>query len=172
MEDQRIWMTTAQMGFPTTSLEDEVSEPRDLQLGKPTARHLHPEISAFIYRIQQEISTSGHPFSPVENALIEMEREWGTRDLGNDIPMMEESEETRTDTTWEPNPPPLMTTHPPRITASNTKIQLTEGALSQPCPKGEDNLGWVQTQQKSLVWQEMIDNFSVITHEGLTTLSL
>ena len=44
-----------------------------------------------------------------------------------------------------------------------------EGVLGQPCPKGEDNLGWVQLQQKSLLWQEMIEDFSVITHEGLTT---
>ena len=44
MGNQRIWMTTAQMGFPTTPLEDEVSELRDLQLGRPTARRLHPEI--------------------------------------------------------------------------------------------------------------------------------
>lgn len=172
MGDQRIWLTTAQMGFPTTPLEDEVSEPKDLQLGRPTARRLHPEISEFICRLQEEISNSNRPLSPKENVLIEMERVWGTRDLGNDEPMMEDSdEETQMDTSWEPNPPPLMASHPPRVTASNTKIHLTEGALSQPCPKGEDNLGWVQTQQKSLVWQEMIDNFSIITHKGLTTLA-
>ena len=73
--------------------------------------------------------------------------------------------------TWEPNPSPLMVSHPPRITASNTKIQLIEGTLGQPCPKGENNLGWVQLQQKSLLWQELIEGFSVITHEGLTTLA-
>ena len=64
-----------------------------------------------------------------------------------------------------------MTNHPPRITVSNTKIHLWEGALGQPCPTGEDGLGWVQLQQKSLLWQEMIEGFSVITHEGLTTLA-
>jgi hypothetical protein len=57
------------------------------------------------------------------------------------------------DTTWEPNPLPLMVKHPPRVTVSNTKIQLDrEGALSQTCPKGENDLGWVQLQQKSLLW--------------------
>jgi len=53
-----------------------------------------------------------------------------------------EDSDRRTDsseeTTWELNPLPLMVNHPPRITASNTKIQLEEGILSQPCPKGED----------------------------------
>jgi hypothetical protein len=44
------------------------------------------------------------------------------------------------DITWEPDPLPLMTNHPPRVTTSNTKIQLDrEGALSQVCPRGEDD---------------------------------
>ena len=43
-----------------------------------------------------------------------------------------------------------------------------EGVLGQPCPKGEDNLGWVQLQQKSILCQDMIEDFSVIVHEGLT----
>ena len=111
--DQRVWRTTAQMGFPTTPLEDEVSERKDLQLGKPTARRLHPEISEFICRLQEEISISNRPLSPEEDALIEMERAWGTRDLGNDEPMTEDiGEETRTNTSWEPNPPPLMAKGP------------------------------------------------------------
>ncbi len=56
------------------------------------------------------------------------------------------------DTTWEPNPLPLMAKHPPRVTASNTKMQPDqEGLLSQTCPKGENELGWVQLQQKSLL---------------------
>ena len=46
-----------------------------------------------------------------------------------------------------------------------------EGVLGQPCPKGEDNLGWVQLRQKSCLSQEMIEDFSVITHEGLITLA-
>ena len=37
--------------------------------------------------------------------------------------------------------------------------------------EGEDDLGWVQIQQKSLMWEEKIGDFSVITHEGLTTLA-
>jgi hypothetical protein len=76
------------------------------------------------------------------------------------------------DITWEPDPLPLMTNQPPRVTASNTKIQLDrEGALSQICPRGEDDLGWVQLQQKSLLWQEMIEGSLVVNHEGLTTMT-
>jgi hypothetical protein len=55
------------------------------------------------------------------------------------------------DSTWEPNPLPLMVRHPPRITSSNTKIRLKEDILSQPCPKGENDMGWVKPQQKPLV---------------------
>ena len=75
------------------------------------------------------------------------------------------------DIAWEPHPLPLTTKHPPRITASNTIIQLMEGALDQPCPTGENNLGWVQLQQKSLLCQEMVEGSSVITHQGLTTVA-
>ena len=88
---------------------------------------------------------------------------------------MEDSDrgtDTNKVTTWEPNPLPLMVKHPPRVTASNTKILLDrEGILSQTCPKGENDLGWVQLQQKSLLWQEKIEGSLVVTHEGLTTMA-
>jgi hypothetical protein len=86
---------------------------------------------------------------------------------------METSDRNKTeDITWEPDPLPLMTNHPPRVTVSNTKIQLDrEGTLSQTCPKGENDLGWVQLQQKSLLCQEMIEGSLVVTHEDLTTMA-
>jgi hypothetical protein len=83
---------------------------------------------------------------------------------------LDRNTEPSEDTTWEPNPLPLMTKHSPRITVSNTKIQLEEGILRQPHPKGENDLGWVQLQQKSLLW-EKIEGSSVVTHEDLTTMS-
>ncbi len=67
-----------------------------------------------------------------------------------------------------------MVKHPPRFTVSNMKIHLKEETLGQPCPKGEDylsKLGWVQLQQKSLLFQEKIEGSSVIFHEGLTTMT-
>ena len=106
-----------------------------------------------------------------ELKVLELEREWGTGDISTDTDEEIREMETQDHILWEPNPPPLMVNHPPRITVSNTKIQLREGALDEPCPKGEDDLGWVQIQQKSLIWEEKIGEFSVITHEGLTTLA-
>ena len=47
-EDQTVWMTTAQADFSTTAVEGELENDLDRQLGKPTARYLHPAISAFI----------------------------------------------------------------------------------------------------------------------------
>jgi hypothetical protein len=47
-EDQTVWMSTAQAGFPTTAAEGELENDMDRQLGKPTARYLHPAISAFM----------------------------------------------------------------------------------------------------------------------------
>ncbi len=68
---------------------------------------------------------------------------------------MEDSDrdtDSNEDTIWEPNLLPLMTKHPPRVTVSDTKIQLDrEGILCQTCPKGDNDLGWVQLQQKSLL---------------------
>jgi hypothetical protein len=72
---------------------------------------------------------------------------------------------------WEPDPKPLMTNHPTRVTDSNTRISLSEGALTGPCPQDDSVLGWVQIQRKSLLWEEKIEGFSIITSEGLTTLT-
>ncbi len=152
-------------------MEDEIHTTQDLQLGRPTARHLHSEISVFIGRKYDNILSQNRPPSVTELKLFELEREWGTGDIGADTVEEIREMENQDHILWEPNPLPLMTNHAPRITVSNTKIQLREGALDQPCPKGEDDLGWVQIQQKSLMWEEKIGDFSVITHEGLTTLA-
>ena len=72
---------------------------------------------------------------------------------------------------WEPDPKPLMANHPPRVTDSNTRISLSEGVLTEPCPRDDSGLGWVQIQRKSLLWEEKIEGFSIITSEGLTTLA-
>jgi hypothetical protein len=64
-----------------------------------------------------------------------------------------------------------MVKHPPSFTSSNTKVQQDqEGFLSQTCPKEENDLGWVQLEQKSLICQEKIEGSLVVTHEGLTTM--
>ena len=99
-----------------------------------------------------------------------MESEWVTQEECTESPVR--NKDATENITWEPDPLPLMVNHPPRVTASNTRIQLDrEGSLSQVCPKGEDDLGWVQLQQKSLLWQEMIEGSLVVTHEGLTTMA-
>jgi hypothetical protein len=65
-----------------------------------------------------------------------------------------------------------MTKHPARVTTSGTKIQQNwEGILTQICPKGENDLGWVHLEQKSSLWQEKIEGSLVVSHEGLTTMS-
>jgi hypothetical protein len=163
-------MTTAQAGFPTTAAEGELDNDLDRQLGKPTARCLHPAISAFIIQRQQDLVTQDQAPSMTEIRAMELESEWGTQKECTESPAR--NKDATEDITWEPDPLPLMANHPPRVTASNTKIQLDrEGALSQICPKGGDDLGWVQLQQKSLLWQEMIEGSLVVTHEGLTTMA-
>ena len=105
-----------------------------------------------------------------ESRVMELESEWGTQEEGMESPIRNKN--ATEDIIWEPDPLPLMVNHPPRVTALNTKIQVDrEGALSQVCPKGEDDRGWVQLQQKSLLWQEMVEGSLVVTHEGLTTMT-
>ena len=129
-EDQTVWMTTAQAGFPTTVAEGELDNDLDRQLGKPTARYLHPAISAFIIQRQQELVTQDQAPSMAESRAMELESEWGTQEECMESPVR--NEDATEDITWEPDPLPLMANHPPRVTASNTKIQLDrEGALNQ-----------------------------------------
>ncbi len=41
LEDQTVWLTTAQVGFPVTEDSQEVQVDRDRFLGKPVTRFLH-----------------------------------------------------------------------------------------------------------------------------------
>ena len=103
-EDQTVWMTTTQAGFPTTSAEGELDNDLDRQRGKLTARCLHPAISAFILQRQQELSMQDQVPSMTESRALELESEWGTQEV-----RMEDSDrgtDANEVTTWEPNPPP------------------------------------------------------------------
>jgi hypothetical protein len=71
-----------------------------------------------------------------ESRVLELESEWGTQEMRRED--SDRGTNADEDTTWEPNPLPLMAKHPPRVTVSNTKMQPDqEGFLSQTCPKGE-----------------------------------
>jgi hypothetical protein len=48
-DDQTVWMTTAQAGLPLTRDEEELINSKDTQMGRPTARYLHPDISTFFF---------------------------------------------------------------------------------------------------------------------------
>jgi hypothetical protein len=143
-------MITAQAGFPTTATEGELDNDLERQRGKLTVRCLHPAMSAYILQRQQELSMQDQATSMTESRVLELESEWGIQEMRRED--SDRGTNTDEDTTWETNPLPLMTKHPPRVTDSNTKMQPDqEGFLSQTCPKGENDLGWVQLQQKSLL---------------------
>jgi hypothetical protein len=109
VEDQTVWMTTAQAGFPTTSAEGELDNDLDRQWGKPTIRCLHPAISVYILQRQQELSMLDLSPSMTENRDLELENEWDTQETDReDSDWGTDADE---DTTWEPNPLPLMTKH-------------------------------------------------------------
>jgi hypothetical protein len=105
-------MTTAQAGFPTAAAEGELDNDLDRQLGKPTARCLHPAISTFILQRQQERATQDQAPSVTESRAMELESEWGAQEEFTESPPR--NKDVTEDITWEPDPLPLMANHPPR----------------------------------------------------------
>ena len=67
-DDQTIWMTTAQAGFPLTRNEDEVTNSKDAQMGRTTSRYLHPVISTF--RSRFGVVRSPHMDSTTKLTLV------------------------------------------------------------------------------------------------------
>jgi hypothetical protein len=70
--DQTVWMTTTQVGFPFTRDEEEVINSKDTQMGRLTARYLHPVISTFIVYVQPELTSTGQSPSPLEEEVIDL----------------------------------------------------------------------------------------------------
>ena len=170
--DQTVWLTTAQAGFPVTTEAQEVLSDKDRLLGRPVARFLHPAISTFIQTRWHELVSMDQSPSRTVVLAKRLEETWGrvqprARLLDDVSPKITPEEKVR----WEPDPKPLMANHPPRVTDSNTRISLSEGALTGPCPRDASGLGWIQIQRKSLLWEEKIEGFSIVTSEGLTTLA-
>ena len=170
--DQTVWLTTAQDVFPVTAEAQEVLSDRDRLLGKPVARFLHPVISTFIQARWHELVSTDQAPSRTEVLANRLEETWGrvqprARLLDDVSPRITPEEKVM----WEPDPKPLMANHPPRVTDSNTRISLSEGALTGPCPRDDSDLGWIQIQRKSLLWEEKIEGFSIVTSEGLTSLA-
>jgi hypothetical protein len=75
MEDQTIWMTSAQTGFPLEGEEDEVTNNTDTQMGRHTARYLHPAISTYIVEWEADLASTGTQPSPSAQAAIDLENE-------------------------------------------------------------------------------------------------
>jgi hypothetical protein len=171
LEDQTVWLTTDQVGFPVTTDTQEVQTDRDRLLGKPVARFLHPVISTFIQTRWQELVSTDQTPSHAEVLDKRLEETWGRVQPSVQLPEDVSSKITPQEKVLsEPDPKPLMPNHPPRVTDSNTRISLSEGVLTGP-PRDDSGLGWVQIQRKSLLWEEKIEGFSIITSEGLTTLA-
>ena len=77
LEDQTVWLTTAQAGFPVTADATEFQNDRDRLLGKPVARFLHPAISNFIQKRLEELNSTGQAPSRMEKLAKRLEETWG-----------------------------------------------------------------------------------------------
>jgi hypothetical protein len=77
LEDQTVWLTTVQDGFPVTVDGTEFQNDRDRLLGKPVARFLHPAISNFIQERLEELNSKGQAPSRMEKLAKRLEETWG-----------------------------------------------------------------------------------------------
>jgi hypothetical protein len=167
MEDQTIWMTSSQTGFPLERETDEVKNSTDTQMGRHTARYLHPAISTCIADWEADLASTGTQPPLLAQTAIDLENEWSQKYvMGTWVAPTEPSPPT---VIWHHDPPPPMANHPSRVTDSNIRVTLRETSLKEALPTSDKGLGWVQIQQKSLRWEENIQGSTVITHEGLTT---
>ncbi len=79
MEDQTIWMTSVQTGFPLQREKDEVTNNTDIQMGRHTPRYLHPAISTCIADWEAHLVSTGTQPSPSTQAVIDLENEWSQK---------------------------------------------------------------------------------------------
>jgi hypothetical protein len=106
----------AQAGFPLTREEEELINSEDAQMGRPTARYLHPAISEFIADMQAELTSMGQLPTTLEQAAIDLEEGWshkhvtgGGRITGSPDPPTSPVLAPP----WELDPLPLMANNPP-----------------------------------------------------------
>ena len=66
LEDQTVWLTTDQPGFPVTEDSTELQNDRDRILGKPVPRFLHIAISIFIQDRLEELNSKRQAPSHME----------------------------------------------------------------------------------------------------------
>jgi hypothetical protein len=71
-----MWMTSAQTGFPLERDVDEVTNSKDVQMGRTTARYLHPAISTFIAAWEADLTSTGTQPPPLAQGAIDLENEW------------------------------------------------------------------------------------------------
>ncbi len=106
-------MTTAQAGLPLERDEDEVTNNKDTQMGRITARYLHPVISTFIANWQADLTSAGKQPSTLEQAAIDLENEWSQKYVTGtwEAP----TEPSLSPVPWNLDPPPLMANHHTRL---------------------------------------------------------
>ena len=77
LEDQTVWLTTSQVGFPVTADVTEFQNDTDRCLDKLVPRFLHPVISNFIQKRLKEFNSTGQTPSRMEKQAKRLEETWG-----------------------------------------------------------------------------------------------
>jgi hypothetical protein len=120
MDDQTIWMTSAQTGFPLEREADEVTNCTDAQMGRHTSRYLHPAISAYITDWEADLVSTGTQTPPLAQAAIDLENEWSQKYVVGT--WVTPTEPSPLPIIWHHDPPPFMTNHPTRVTDLNIRL--------------------------------------------------
>jgi hypothetical protein len=162
MDDQTIWMTSAQTGFPLEREEDEVTNITDVRMGRHTARYLHPVISSYIADWEVDLVSTGTQPPSLVQVAIDLENEWSQKYVMGT--WVAPTDPSPLSVIRHHDPPPLMANHPTRVTDSNIRLTFRGDSLKEALPTSNNGLGWVQIQQKSLRWEENIQGSTVITH--------
>ena len=109
----------------------------------PVPHYLHPAISNFILKRQEELISTGYALSSLPHGDTS-HATGGVMDRTRPDARMTDNISPRTtppDTeACEPDLRPLMANHPPWITDSNIRISLSEGSLDGLCPKDDSGL--------------------------------
>ncbi len=75
MSDQKVWVTSAESGFPLEEEREEIHNELDDWEGKKTARFLHPVISELARHLNGKVNM-GHNLTRIQRTIVKIDNEW------------------------------------------------------------------------------------------------
>jgi hypothetical protein len=161
LPDQRLWVTTAEAGFPLEEENEEIQNERDEWEGKHTARFLHPVISDMAHLLNG-IENQGQNLTKAQQAVIQLDSDW--MNPANDPHTVKWHRK------WEKNPSPPRTKDPPRI-RDYQEQSLKLGStfhLDHPHPNTTEH-DVIHIEVESKTWIDNHEGTEIFTRPDLST---